>query len=288
MNGLAIREDGIYVDVTYGGGGHSKAILAQLGTRGKLIAFDRDPDAAANAVTDPRFTLVRDNFSHMLEHLKELKALPVNGVLADLGVSSHQFDEAARGFTFRFENELDMRMDQQQELTALRILNSYPEKELIRIFSEYGEVPGSRRIAAALVSARAVKPISSSSHFLQTVGHLLPKENERQLLARIYQALRIEVNDEMGALQALLVQASEVLRPGGRLVVMSYHSLEDRLVKNFIQHGNMKGVSESDLYGNRIGVVYRAVNKKPILPANEEMKKNPRSRSAKLRVAEKI
>jgi 16S rRNA (cytosine1402-N4)-methyltransferase len=288
MDGLAIREDGIYVDVTYGGGGHSKAILAKLGKSGRLIAFDRDPDAAGNAVTDPRFTLVKDNFIHMLEHLQELKALPVNGILADLGVSSHQFDAAERGFTFRFDNDLDMRMDRKQELTALKLLNTYPEKELVRVLSEYGEMPGSRRIAAALIQARKQSPITTSTALLSVLTPLLPKENEKQLLARIYQAIRIEVNNEMGALRELLEQAAQALQANGRLVVMSYHSLEDRLVKNYIQHGNFAGESVRDLYGNPVGVAFAAINRKPVLPSAEEQKQNPRSRSAKLRIAEKL
>jgi 16S rRNA (cytosine1402-N4)-methyltransferase len=288
MEGMAIREDGTYVDVTYGGGGHSKALLARLGSQGKLISFDRDPDAAANAVSDSRFTLVKDNFRNMREHLRELKAMPVDGILADLGVSSHQFDEAERGFAFRFEHDLDMRMDRMQDLTAQKLLQTYPEKELFRIFSQYGELPGAGRFAAAIVHSRQTTPILSSSALLKVISPLVPKENENQVLARIYQALRIEVNDEMGALRDLLDQSADVLRSGGRLVVLSYHSLEDRLVKNYIRHGNMEGESVKDLYGNPVGVQFVAVNKKPEVPSEKEQRENPRSRSAKMRVAEKI
>lgn len=287
MEGMAVREDGIYVDVTFGGGGHSKAILAKLGKNGRLIAFDRDPDAAANAVTDSRFTLVKDNFRNMLHHLRELQAVPVDGILADLGVSSHQFDEAERGFAFRFDHDLDMRMDRQQDLTARKLLQTYPEKELFRIFSVYGELPGAGRLASAIVHARQSEPIVSSAALLKVISPLVPKENESQVLARIYQALRIEVNDELGALNDLLGQSAQALRPGGRLVVMSYHSLEDRMVKNYIRYGNIEGEPVKDIYGNTLGVHYTQVNRKPILPSAEEQRRNPRSRSARLRVATK-
>jgi 16S rRNA (cytosine1402-N4)-methyltransferase len=288
IDGLAIRKNGIYIDVTYGGGGHSKAILAELGENGKLIAFDRDPDAVANAVPDSRFTLVKDNFRNMFDHLQELKATPVDGILADLGVSSHQFDAADRGFTFRFENDLDMRMDRKQDLTALKLLNTYQEQDLVRVLSDFGEMPGSKRIAAAIVNARRESPITTSEGLLKILSPLLPKENQKQLLARIYQALRIEVNGEMEALRDLLEQSSRVMKPGARLVIISYHSLEDRLVKNYMQHGNFSGESVRDLYGNAVGVSFKQITRKPVMPAAEEQQHNPRSRSAKLRIAEKL
>lgn len=287
MEGLAIKPEGTYVDVTYGGGGHSKAILERLGNSGKLIAFDQDEDAIRNKATDSRLTLIRDNFRYMQQHLQQHGNIPVNGILADLGVSSHQLDVAARGFSTRFEHDLDMRMDNREGVTALQMLNSIPEKELVSIFSMYGEIPNSKTLAAAIVKSRMVNPFTGSADFRTAINHLVPKANASQYLARLYQALRIAVNDEMGALKDLLEQSAQVLAPGGRLVVMSYHSLEDRLVKNFMSKGNFEGTEERDIYGHTAPKPFKMLTKKPVIPTEEEQNKNPRSRSARLRIAEK-
>jgi 16S rRNA (cytosine1402-N4)-methyltransferase len=287
MEGLAIKPEGVYVDVTYGGGGHSKAILERLGNSGKLIAFDQDEDAIRNKATDSRLTLVRDNFRYMQQQLQQLGITSVNGILADLGVSSHQLDVAARGFSTRFEHDLDMRMDNREGVTALHLLNSLPEKELVSIFSMYGEIPNSKTLAATIVKSRAVSPFTGSADFRNAINHLVPKANASQYLARLYQALRIAVNDEMGALKDLLGQSAQVLAPGGRLVVMSYHSLEDRLVKNLMSKGNYEGTEERDIYGHTAPKPFKMLTKKPVIPTEEEQNKNPRSRSARLRIAEK-
>ncbi|MDQ3051770.1 MAG: 16S rRNA (cytosine(1402)-N(4))-methyltransferase RsmH [Bacteroidota bacterium] len=289
IEGLGIWPDGIYVDVTFGGGGHARRILERMGAgEGKVVAFDQDEDAAVNAINDNRFILIRDNFRNMQEHLQQKSLVPVNGILADLGVSSHQFDEPSRGFSIRFEHDLDMRMDTSSGKTALELLNTLQEKELVRIFSSYGEVKNSKTLAAAIVNARMHSPLSGSGDFRKAIGHLVPKANESQYLAQVYQALRIEVNQELDALKALLNQCVNVLVPGGKLVVMSYHSLEDRLVKNFIAKGNFEGSDEKDLYGNNTGIKFRSLTKKPMVPSEKEVKNNPRSRSAKLRIAEKL
>jgi len=288
IDGLAINPDGIYVDVTFGGGGHSRAVLEKLGETGRLIAFDRDADALINRIDDPRFTLIRDNFRNMKHHLQHTGNIPVNGVLADLGVSSHQFDEAKRGFSIRFEHDLDMRMDTRLPKTALDILNSYSVKELVRIFSNYGEVKNSKTLAINIFNSRSQHPFISSSAFRKSIAHLVPKASESSYLAQVYQALRIEVNDELGALENLLEQSFDVLAPGGRLVIMSYHSLEDRLVKNYLLKGNFSGVDEKDFYGNPTGLKFKQLTRKPVTPSQQELKSNSRSRSAKLRIAEKI
>ena len=288
IEGLAIKPDGIYVDVTFGGGGHSKAILEKLGSKGKLIAFDQDEDAIQNKITDNRIILIRDNFRNMRQHLNLQGLIPVNGILADLGVSSHQFDIANRGFSIRFDHDLDMRMDTRSGITALNILNTYPEKELTTIFSMYGEIKNSKSLAAAIVKARFSLPFTGSATFRNAINHLIPKANETQYLAQIYQALRIEVNYEMIALKEMLVQSALVLAPGGRLVVLSYHSLEDRLVKNYLNKGNFTGDDQKDLYGNSLGLKFKVITKKPLTPSAKEVKDNSRSRSAKLRIAERI
>ena len=288
IEGLDIQPGGIYVDVTFGGGGHSKAILEKLGEKGILVAFDQDQDALANTIIDSRFILVRENFKNMLEQLQKRNFINVNGILADLGVSSHQFDVASRGFSIRFDHDLDMRMDQDSGSTALEILNSYSEKELLRIFSEYGEVKNSKQLAATIASQRNVRPFQNSDDLLNCIARLVPKANENQYMAQVYQALRIEVNDELAVLKDLLEQSAKCLQKGGRLVVMSYHSLEDRLVKNFIAKGNFQGTDHKDLFGNALGLEFKSITKKPIVPSEAEVKRNPRSRSAKLRIAEKI
>lgn len=286
IEGLGIRPDGIYVDATFGGGGHSRLILDKL-EKGRLIGFDQDPDAAANTINDKRFTLIKDNFRNMRQQLGNLGLIPVNGILADLGVSSHQFDEPSRGFSIRFDHELDMRMNPASGKTALDILNSYPEKELVRIFSAYGEVKNSKTLAHTITHARNRYPFSDAASFRNAISHLVPKANTSQYLAQVYQALRIEVNQELEALQSLLEQGADVLVPGGRMVMISYHSLEDRLVKNYFSKGNFEGKDERDLFGNATGVRFRQITRKPLVPNEAEIKRNPRSRSAKLRVAEK-
>lgn len=286
VEGLNIKSDGLYVDVTYGGGGHSRGILKHL-TTGKLYAFDQDDDAFANRITDEKLILIKQNFRYMKNFLKMYNALPVDGILADLGVSSHQFDEGTRGFSTRFEGVLDMRMDQSGKETAADIINHYEEQALIKIFSEYGEVENSKRLAACIVKERAVKPIKTTEELKQAIISCTPKMKPQQYLAKVFQALRIAVNRELDVLQEFLMQCTEVLKPGGRLAVISYHSLEDRLVKNFIRSGNFEGKVEQDFYGNKL-VNFKAVNRQIITPSEAELTDNSRSRSAKLRIAEKL
>ena len=286
VEGLNIKSDGLYVDVTYGGGGHSREILKHL-TTGKLYAFDQDDDAFANRITDEKLILIKQNFRYMKNFLKMYNAIPVDGILADLGVSSHQFDEGSRGFSTRFEGVLDMRMDQSGKETAADIINHYEEQALIKIFSEYGEVENSKRLAACIIKERAVKPIKTTEELKQAITSCTPKMKPQQYLAKVFQALRIAVNRELDVLQEFLMQCTEVLKPGGRLAVISYHSLEDRLVKNFIRSGNFEGKVEQDFYGNKL-VNFKAVNRQIITPSEVELTDNSRSRSAKLRIAEKL
>jgi len=286
VEGLNIKSDGLYVDVTYGGGGHSREILKHL-TTGKLYAFDQDDDAFTNRIIDEKLILIKQNFRYMKNFLKMYNALPVDGILADLGVSSHQFDEGTRGFSTRFEGVLDMRMDQSGKETAADIINHYEEQALIKIFSEYGEVENSKRLAACIVKERAVKPIKTTEELKQAIISCTPKMKPQQYLAKVFQALRIAVNRELDVLQEFLMQCTEVLKPGGRLAVISYHSLEDRLVKNFIRSGNFEGKVEQDFYGNKL-VNFKAVNRQIITPSEAELTDNSRSRSAKLRIAEKL
>ena len=286
VEGLNIKGDGIYVDVTYGGGGHSREILKHL-TTGKLYAFDQDDDAFTNKLEDEKLVLIKQNFKYMKNFLKMYNALPVDGILADLGVSSHQFDEGTRGFSTRFEGKLDMRMDKSGALTAADIVNTYDEQALVNMFSTYGEVENSKRLAACIVKERASKKINTTEEFKQAIISCIPKMREQQYLAKVFQALRIAVNSELDVLKELLKQSLEVLKPGGRLSVISYHSLEDRLVKNFIKSGNFEGKVEQDFYGNKL-VDFKAINRQLITPSEEELKLNNRSRSAKLRIAEKL
>lgn len=287
IEGLNIRPDGTYVDATFGGGGHSRAILSLLGEGGRLIAFDQDADALANALDDPRFTLLNENFRHAKSFLRLHGVRKVDGLLADLGVSSHQFDVAERGFSTRYEGALDLRMDRRQELTASDIVNTVDEQELERLLRLYGELPNARQMARAIVAARADRAIETTTDLREAVSRHLPRGMENKYLAMLFQALRIEVNGELEALQALLRQSVELLNPGGRIVVMSYHSLEDRLVKNFFKTGNFEGVLEKDFYGNPI-VPLRVVTRKAVTAGEEELQRNNRARSAKLRVAELI
>jgi 16S rRNA (cytosine1402-N4)-methyltransferase len=286
--GMQVCEGGLYVDATFGGGGHSKAILAKLKGKGKLLGFDQDADAKKNAldIEDPNFVFVDANFRHLQKYLRLFGIEKVDGILADLGVSSHQFDTAARGFSTRFDASLDMRMNQSESATAASILNEYSESELHKIFGMYGEIRNARTLATQVVQERIKSPIRTVEDFKNILRKLAPRGAENKYFAQAFQALRIEVNRELDALREFLMQTADVLKPEGRLVVMSYHSLEDRLVKNFIQKGKFSGDEEKDFYGNVLKP-FEAVNKKPIEPSETEQKENPRSRSAKLRIAKR-
>lgn len=286
IEGLKINPNGTYVDVTYGGGGHSKAILAQI-KGGRLIAFDQDEAAEKNKADTSKLIFVRQNFKYLKNYLRLHNALPVNGILADLGVSSHQFDTAERGFSTRFEAELDMRMDTNSQKTAKMVLNEFSEEQLKEIFKVYGEIPNASKLAYRIVHERKLKPINKVSELKNIIAPLVTRGKENQYLAQVFQALRIEVNNEMQVLKELLVQSLEVLDKGGRLVVISYHSLEDRLVKHFMRKGKFEGEVEKDFFGNSL-VPFELITKKPLIPGAAEMEQNPRSRSAKLRIAEKL
>ena len=285
VSGLNIDPDGVYLDLTFGGGGHSREILKRL-KDGCLIGFDQDSDALANVPDDSRFIFVNHNFRYLRNFLRYCGYDEADGILADLGVSSHEFDEAGRGFSFRFDAELDMRMNQRSRLKATDILNTYSEENLIRIFRNYGEVDNVRRLVDLIVKARTEKMITRSEEFLQVIAPCVPKQKEKKYLAQVYQALRIEVNGELEALEDMLKEADRALRPGGRLVVITYHSLEDRIVKNFLKSGNFEGKVEKDFYGH-VKRNFELVNRKVIVPSEEEIERNPRARSAKLRIAEK-
>lgn len=287
IEGLKINPSGIYVDVTFGGGGHSREILKNLNERGKLIAFDQDSDAAVQKIDDQRFIFIDQNFRFIKNNLRFHAIKEVDGILADLGVSSHQFDHAERGFSIRFDADLDMRMDRSGMLTAQEILNTYTEQELHRIFGMYGEVQNAKTVASTIVKARLIHPIKRVDQFKEIVRPLVKKGKEHKYYAQLFQALRIEVNKELDALKDFLLQTIEVLKPGGRLVVLSYHSLEDRLVKNFMSKGKFSGEPEKDFYGNQLKP-FQVVNRKAMVASAEEIKRNNRARSAKLRIAEKI
>ncbi len=286
MSGLEIKPDGKYIDVTFGGGGHSRGILQHLGETGHLYSFDQDEDAQRNIIEDERFTFVYSNFKYLKNFMHYHGVETVDGILADLGVSFHHFDDEERGFSFRFDAPLDMRMNKQASLTAAEILAGYSEERLAQLFSLYGELRNARRIAAAIVSARSKGTIRTTGELLELVSPFINRKQEKKELAQLFQALRIEVNNEMDSLRAMLRQAVELLKPGGRLVVITYHSLEDRIVKNFIKTGNVEGTVEKDFFG-RVQTPLRAVNNKVIVPTEEEVERNPRARSAKLRIAEK-
>lgn len=287
VDGLAIRPDGIYVDVTFGGGGHSKEILQRLGKNGHLYSFDQDADAERNIPGDERFTFVRSNFRYLRNWMRYYGVEQIDGLLADLGVSSHHLDDETRGFSFRFDAALDMRMNTKGGTTAAEIVNKADEQKLADIFYLYGELKSARRIAAAIVKARTTKPITTTHDLLHVTEHLFQREHEKKDAARMFQALRIEVNHEMDALKEMLLAATDLIKPGGRLSVITYHSLEDRIVKNVMKAGNTEGKIQQDFYG-RIDTPFKAVNGKVIVPNNEEQQENPRSRSAKLRIAEKV
>lgn len=286
LEGLDIKKDGIYVDLTYGGGGHSKEIVKQLGAEGHLYGFDQDLDAMAGAMQDERFTFVRSNFRFLKNWMQYYGIEGVDGILADLGVSSHHLDEGERGFSFRYDAPLDMRMNQKARLTAAKIVNEYSEEQLANIFYLYGEMKNSRKLASTIIKARQQQEIKTTGELADLLRPLLGREREKKDMAKVFQALRIEVNGEMKALQQMLMAAIEVLKPGGRLVIMTYHSLEDRMVKNIMKSGNIEGKTEQDFYGNLLSPL-KATHKGVITPSNEEQQENPRSRSAKLRIAEK-
>lgn len=286
IDALAIRPEGVYVDVTFGGGGHSQKILNDLGKTGRLLAFDQDEDAKRNAPDDSRFTFVEQNFRYLKNSCRMYDALPVDGILADLGVSSHQFDQAERGFSVRFDADLDMRMNKSSDLTAKKIINTYSEEDLHRIFGMYGELQNAKTLAKTVVTARLNQPIGTIAELKKVIQNLIPKGKENKYLAQVFQALRIEVNQELEALQEFLLQSADVLASGGRLVVMSYHSLEDRLVKNFISKGKFRGEVEKDFFGND-QKPFDAISRGAITASEEEIKINNRARSAKLRIAVK-
>jgi 16S rRNA (cytosine1402-N4)-methyltransferase len=285
VDGLNINPDGIYVDVTFGGGGHSKEILRRLGPNGKLFAFDQDEDALANALQDERFTLINENFRFIKRFLRFYGVKSVDGILADLGVSSHQFDVPERGFSTRFDAELDMRMSQKNDLNAFRVVNEYDDANLRRVFLDYGELKNAPALARTIIEARAYQPINTTDELKEVLAKYLPEKIRNKILAQIYQAIRIEVNQEMDVLKEFLEQSLDVLNPGGRLSVISYHSLEDRLVKRFIKNGMFEGEPERDFFGN-FSVPFKSIEKL-IVPDNAEIKINNRARSAKLRIAEK-
>ena len=286
VDGLAVRPGGTYVDVTFGGGGHSREILSRLGGDGRLFSFDQDADAEGNIIGDARFTFVRSNFRYLANWMRYYGVERIDGLLADLGVSSHHFDDAERGFSFRFDAPLDMRMNKRDGMTAADVVNKYDEARLADVFYLYGELKTSRRLASAIAKARAAKPIATTQDLADAVAPLFKREREKKDMAKMFQALRIEVNHEMDALRQMLDAATRLLAPGGRLSVITYHSLEDRMVKNVMRTGNAEGVVKQDFYG-RVLTPYSVVNNKVITPSDDEIERNPRSRSAKLRIAEK-
>ena len=287
VDGMNIVPGGIYADMTFGGGGHSREILRRMDDAARLYSFDQDADAERNIVDDARFTFVRSNFRYLHNFLRYHGVEEVDAILADLGVSSHHFDDSERGFSFRFDGKLDMRMNKRAGMTAAEVVNTYEEERLANIFYLYGELKNSRKLASAIVKARANRQIVTIGDFLEIVKPMFGREREKKELAKVFQALRIEVNQEMEALKEMLNAATEALKPGGRLVVITYHSLEDRMVKNMMRTGNVEGRAEQDFFG-RLNAPLRPVNNKVIVPDDEELQRNPRSRSAKLRVAEKV
>jgi 16S rRNA (cytosine1402-N4)-methyltransferase len=294
VDGLEIKKDGIYVDVTYGGGGHSKEILKRLGENGKLIAFDQDADVEQNIVKDARLVMVPQNFKYLKNYLKMYGITQIDGLLADLGVSSHQFDVGERGFSIRFEGPLDMRMSKSNLVTAAKVVNEYSEEDLVRLFREYGEINNAKKLVFELMSKRmgskacpTTGGFKTTTDLIEVAEKLVPGKMKNKYLAQVFQALRIEVNSELDVLKELLMQAKEVLKPEGRLVVITYHSLEDRLVKNFLKKGSFSGELEKDFFGNQL-VDFKLITRKPVTPSNEELKLNNRARSAKLRIAEKL
>ena len=286
VDGLDIQPDGIYVDVTFGGGGHSREILSRLGTNGRLFGFDQDADAESNIMNDDRFTFVRSNFRYLKNWMRFYEVEKIDGLLADLGVSSHHFDDETRGFSFRFDAPLDMRMNKRAGMTAADVLNNYTEEQLADIFYLYGELKNARKIASVVVKARQDSPIETTGQLLQLTEKIFAREREKKEVTKLFQALRIEVNHEMDALREMLNSACQLLRPGGRLSVITYHSLEDRIVKNMMRAGNAEGKVEQDFFGRAKSPLH-LINNRVIVPTDDELQRNPRSRSAKLRIAEK-
>lgn len=286
VDGMNIQPGGTYVDVTFGGGGHSKEILSRLGKNGKLLGFDQDEDAEKNIVNDDRFIFVRSNFRYLHNFLRYHDIDGVDSILADLGVSSHHFDDSERGFSFRFDGKLDMRMNKRAGITAAEMVNTYEEERLANIFYLYGELKNSRRLASVIAKSRVDKKIETIEDFLAVIKPLFGREREKKELAKVFQALRIEVNQEMETLKDMLLAATEALKPGGRLVVITYHSLEDRMVKNIMKTGNVEGKQDQDFFGN-LNTPFKLINNRVIVPDENEIARNPRSRSAKLRIAEK-
>ncbi|MBI2281236.1 MAG: 16S rRNA (cytosine(1402)-N(4))-methyltransferase RsmH [Bacteroidetes bacterium] len=287
VDGLEIKKDGVYVDVTYGGGGHSKEILKRLGEKGRLIAFDQDADVEGNVVKDERLVMVPQNFKYLKNYLKMYGITQIDGLLADLGVSSHQFDVGERGFSIRFDGPLDMRMSKSNLITAAKIVNEYSEEDLVRLFREYGEINNAKKLVFEIVSKRMGSKFKTTTDLIEVAEKLVPGKMKNKYLAQVFQALRIEVNSELDVLKELLIQAKEVLKPSGRLVVITYHSLEDRLVKNFLKKGSFSGELEKDFFGNQL-LDFKLITRKPLTPSNEELQLNNRARSAKLRIAEKL
>ncbi|MDD4383844.1 MAG: 16S rRNA (cytosine(1402)-N(4))-methyltransferase RsmH [Bacteroidales bacterium] len=286
VEGLNINPDGTYLDMTFGGGGHSREIINHLSAKGRLIAFDQDKEAFANAIDDSRFMLIHSNFKFFRNFLRYYKIKQVDGILADLGVSSRHFDSPERGFSFRFEGPLDMRMNRDASLSAIQVVNKYDERLLTEILTLYGELPNARKIANKIIRHREQEQIDTVEGLAEVVGTLFPPQVKNKMLAMVFQAIRIEVNSEMEALKQMLLQAEKTLQSKGRLVVLSYHSLEDRLVKNFVRTGNFKGDKQTDFYGN-VTSPFNQINRKVIVPSEKEIEENPRARSAKLRIAEK-
>ncbi len=287
ITGLNIKGDGVYVDVTFGGGGHSKEILKHLGPKGRLYAFDQDNDAIQNLPDDERLVFINHNFKYISEFLDYLKAIPVDGIMADLGISSYQINEGEKGFAHRLEGNLDMRMDKDGVLSASNIVNIYTEDQLLKMFRKYGEIANAYKLVKTIIEVRKTNPIVTIADFKAAIKNCIPMKEESKYLSQVFQALRIEVNEEMAALETLLHSTTGLLKSGGRLVVLSYHSLEDRLVKNFIHSGNVEGIVEKDFFG-QTKVPFKAITKKPMTPTEEEIALNKRARSAKLRIAEKI
>jgi 16S rRNA (cytosine1402-N4)-methyltransferase len=288
LDGLQIKPDGVYVDCTFGGGGHSKEILKQLDDNGKLIVFDQDADAKQNVPDDDRLVFVASNFRHIQRFMRLHKVMKVDGVLADLGVSSHQFDEAHRGFSIRYDGDMDMRMDLRQSVTAFDILNTYTEQRLHKLFEQYGEVTNAKTLAKTIVEIRNNVSLKTIQNFKSALNAVV-KGNPNKYFAQVFQALRIEVNDELGALKDLLIQLQDLVKPGGRIAIITFHSLEDRIVKHFFRKGTFEEEDQSNPFGNStVEPTLKIITKKPIVPGDKELKQNPRSRSAKLRVAEKL
>lgn len=287
LEALNISADGVYVDLTHGGGGHARAILSRLGAEGRLIAFDQDEDAVATQEEDPRFLLIHQNFKYLKHFIRFLEVGKVDGILADLGISSHQIDDAGRGFSIRFDAALDMRMDKRTGVSAATLINEMEEVQLLKIFREYGEITQASKLTRAIIKARQDSPIDTTQQLMDIATPIAPRGKENRFMAQLFQALRIEVNGELEVLKEMLAQTTGVLKPAGRLVVMSYHSLEDRLVKRFMKSGNVEGHIEKDFYGN-VSSPFKIINRKVITPSEEELRENSRARSAKLRIAEKI